>query len=408
MDVCLVRCPSAFLIDERAFPPLGLLAVGAGLKQQGHDVTVFDGELEELPLDYRFYGFGPTAPEYPHALGAMQRIKEANPTARVILGGPHAILNYLQCGQDGWDSIVVGDGEYAAEEAFLGHRSLIFAEPLPLDNYPFPDRTLVDLRSYRFTLNLRPATTIMSSRGCPFHCGYCCKNEKKVRLRSATKVIEEIQVLERMGWNALAFPEDIFIMNKARTEAICDYLKTRDIIWRCLVRADLVVKYGRDFLQMMIDAGCVGVGVGVESGSDRILKIIQKGETVATMREAIAMLREARLYVKGFFIVGLPGENEESLAETDRFLAEVQLNDIDCKIYQPYPGSPIYDHKERYDIEWDDIPLENTFYKGRPSEYYGNVRTSALTTEQIVEAWKELERKYKNYDLVTGGVMCQT
>jgi len=407
MRICLVRCPSAFLIDERAFPPLGLMAVGAGLKRQGHDVTVFDGEIEDLPLDYPYYGFGPTAPEYPHALGSLQRIKEYNPDAKVILGGPHAILNYLQCGQDGWDCIVVGDGENAAEEAFRGHRTLVFAEPLPLDSYPLPDRTLVDLHGYHFTLHGRPATTIMSSRGCPFHCSYCCKTEKIVRLRSAPKVIEEIQTLEGMGWNGLAFPEDIFIVNKARTEAICAYLKTRDIIWRCLVRADIVVKYGQDFLQMMVDAGCVGVGVGVESGSDRILKIINKGETVAQTHEAIRMFKRAKLYVKGFFIVGLPGENEESLAETDRFLAEAKMNDIDCKIYQPYPGSPIYNHRERYDIQWDDIPLEQTFYKGRPSEYYGNVRTSALTTERIVEAWNELERKYKNYDLVTDGVMCK-
>ena len=75
----------------------------------------------------------------------------------------------------------------------------------------------------------------------------------------------------------------------------------------------------------------------------------------------------------------------------------MQLDDIDCKIFQPYPGSPIYDHKERYDIDWDAIPLEYTFYKGRPGEYYGNVRTSALSSERIVEAWKYFESTYKDW-----------
>lgn len=405
MRTCLVRCPSAFLIDERAFPPLGLLAVGAGLKQRGHDVTVFDGEMDELPLDFEYYGFGPTSPEYPHALDCMQRIREVSPNARIIIGGPHAILNHLNVIHDGWDCIVVGDGEYAAEDAFLGHRSLIFAEPRPLDEYPIPDRTLVNLRKYHFKLRNHPATTVMGSRGCPNRCGFCAKNETRVRLRSAPKLIEEIKVLESMGWDALAFPEDIFILNKARTVAVCDYLRQQGIIWRCLVRADLVVKYGLDFLRMMAASGCLGVGLGVESGSDRILKIIHKGETVETMRRAISMLNQAGLHVKAFFIVGLPGENEETLAETDKFLREVNLNDIDIKIFQPYPGSPIFDHKEQYDIDWDAAPLEYTFYKGRPGEYYGNIRTSALTSERIVEAWKYFEDAYKDWNNAIERVM---
>lgn len=397
MRICLVRCPSAFLIDERSFPPLGLLAVGAGLKQRGHDVTVFDGEMDELPLDFDYYGFGPTSPEYPHALGCMQRIREVNPDARIIIGGPHAILNYLHITQDGWDCIVVGDGEFAAEEAFAGLRSLIFAEPKPLDEYPIPDRTLVNLWNYHFKLKDRPATTVMGSRGCPNRCGFCAKNETRVRLCSAPRLIEEIQVLESMGWDALAFPEDIFILNKARTAAVCDYMRQQGIIWRCLVRADLVVKYGIDFLRMMVASGCVGVGLGVESGSDRILEIIHKGENVDTMRCAIRMLKKAGMYVKAFFIVGLPGESEQTLAETEAFLRETQLDDIDIKIFQPYPGSPIFDKKERYDIDWDAIPLEYTFYKGRPGEYYGNIRTSALTSDRIVEAWKYLEGTYKDW-----------
>jgi len=408
MKGCLVRCPSAFLIDERAFPPLGLMAVGAGLRQRGHDVTLYDGDLADLPLDYPYYGFGPTSPEYPYAVDSMLRIKEANPDAKVILGGPHATLSYLRCMPDKWHSIVIGDGEVAAEEAFLGIKKLIFAESGRLDSYPFPDRSLVDLHSYRFTLNGMPATTLMASRGCPFSCAFCCKNHTNVRLRSAPSMIREIQEIENLGFRAIAFPEDIFTLNKARTEMVCEYLKQQGIIWRCLVRADLVVKYGRDFLLMMKDSGCVGVGIGVESGSEQILQTIHKGESVTTMKHAIKMIKDAGIYVKAFFIVGLPGENEQTLAETDAFLKEVKLNDIDCKIFQPYPGSPIYDHPKRYDIQWEDIPLENTFYKGRPAEYHGNISTSALTTERIVEAWKYFEATYKNWDLVTEGVMCVT
>jgi radical SAM superfamily enzyme YgiQ (UPF0313 family) len=407
MTICLVRCPSSFLIDERAFPPLGLMAVGAGLKRDGHDVVIYDGEIEQLPLDYDHYGFGPTSPEYPHAVDCLHRIREANPLARVVVGGPHVTLQHRQCQGHGFDCLVVGDGEKAASRAFEGDEKLIVAESLPLDEYPIPDRTLVDIKNYRFQLHDRPATTVMGSRGCPYQCGFCCKNHNRVKLNSAERMIEEIGMLhDQFGYDAVAFPEDIFILDKRRTSKVCAFLKSKGIIWRCLVRADLILRYGREFIDMMVNSGCVGVGLGIESGSNTILKNINKGETAEQMRNAVALLKSCGMFVKGFFIVGLPGENEDTLAETDAFLREVQLDDIDCKIFQPYPSSPICDNPEQYDIQWEATPLEYTYYKGVPGEYYGNISTSALSNERIVEAWKYFERTYKDWSNTIEGAMC--
>lgn len=403
MTICLVRCPSPFLIDERAFPPLGLMAVGAGLKQVGHDVVIHDGEIEQLPLDYSHYGFGPTSPEYPHALDCLHRIKEANPSARVVIGGPHVTLSR---DRGDFDCMVIGDGEFAAHEAFSSDVHEVAAPELPLDEYPIPDRTLVDLKSYRFRLHDRPATTVMGSRGCPFKCAFCAKNHNRVRLTSAERMIEEIGILhDQFGYDAIAFPEDIFILNRRRTAEVCKFLKQKGIIWRCLIRADLVVRYGEAFIGMMVDSGCVGVGIGIESGSNTILRNIHKGETVEQMREAVTLLRSRGMFIKGFFIVGLPGENEDTLAETERFLQDMQLDDIDCKIFQPYPSSPIYDNQDQYDIQWEATPLEYTFYKGVPGEYFGNISTSALSNERIVEAWKYFEQTYKDWTFATEGAM---
>jgi radical SAM superfamily enzyme YgiQ (UPF0313 family) len=383
------------------------MAVGAGLKRDGHDVVLYDGDIECVPTHYEYYGFGPTSPEYSEAVECMHRIKYANPKAKTVIGGPHATLVPFDPWVSGFDCTVVGDGENVASEAFFGKEKVIYAESLPLDEYPIPDRTLVDIRSYHFKLRDRLATTVMGSRGCPFHCGFCSKNHDRVRLNSAERLIEEIGMLhDKFGYDAIAFPEDIFILNKQRTYDVCKFLKSRGIIWRCLVRADLVIKYGYDFIDMMIDSGCVGVGLGVESGSDTILQNIHKSENVDQMRTAIRMLKDRGLFVKAFFIIGLPGENETTLAETDKFLREAQLDDIDAKIFQPYPGSPIFDRKDKYDIDWDAIPLQYTFYKGRPGEYYGNIRTSALSTERIVEAWKYFEETYKNWSYANEGVMC--
>jgi radical SAM superfamily enzyme YgiQ (UPF0313 family) len=407
MTICLVRCPSPFLIDERAFPPLGLMAVGAGLKRDGHEVVLYDGDIECVPTHYEYYGFGPTSPEYADAVNCMRRIKHANPKAKTVIGGPHATLVPADPWTSGFDCTVVGDGENVASEAFFGNEQVIYAESLPLDQYPIADRTLVDLKSYHFRLHDRPATTVMGSRGCPWKCAFCCKNHDGVRLNSAERLIEEIGMLhDEFGYRAIAFPEDIFILNKQRTTEVCKFLKSKGIIWRCLVRADLVIKYGPDFLDMMTDSGCIGVGIGIESGSDTILQNIRKSETTEQMRKAITMLRSRGIFIKAFFIVGLPGENEETLAETEEFLKWAKFDDIDVKIFHPYPGSPIYDNKEQYDIDWDSIPLEYAFYKGRPGEYYGNIRTSALTTERIVEVWKYLEETYKDWTCAIESVMC--
>ncbi len=398
MKICLIRCPSPFLIDDMMLPPLGLMAVGTGLKAMGHSVTIHDGHFDDIPLTFQYYGLGPTTPEYPYALSVKAMLNEKHPYGKVIIGGPHATINPKVCVKDGFDCVVIGDGELVAEQAFChGNPQIIVGEERPLDEYPIIDRSLVDIKKYHYAIDGQPATTLITSRGCPFHCGFCVKNHKTVRFRSTKKVIEEIKELHfDFGYNAMAFPEDIFILNKNRTETICQCLKELGIIWRCLVRADLVVNYGGAFLKMMAESGCIDISIGVESGSDKILSSINKGESVKTIKTAIRMIQNEGIRVKGFFIVGLPGESQDTLDETRRFLEEMRMDSADFKMFQPFPGSPIWKHRDRYDIEWDDQDYEDMFYKGRLGDYRGSIRTSGLTTEQIVNAWIELEATYKH------------
>ena len=400
MRICLVRLPSSFLINERAFPPLGLMAVGTTLKQAGHAVTIHDGPLDETPLGYDAYGVGPTTPEYAAALVLKDRLQAMTPRPRFVLGGTFATLNPDRCLSDGWDCVVFGDGEPVADHAFTGIDWTIHSSPQPLDSYPISDRTLLNIYRYTYTLRDRPATTLVTSRGCPWACGFCCKTETSARFRSAAHVIQEIDYLrDEFGYRALAIPDDIFILQRQRAEVIAQHLHRRDILWRCLVRGDLVVRYGRAFVQMMADCGCVSVGMGMETGSPRLLAAIHKGETIPVIKQAVAWLKDAEIAVKGFFILGLPGESPETLAETEQFLAEMQLDDVDIKVYQPYPGSPIWRDKATLDIDWSDVELEQQFYKGRLGEYHGNVRTSRLSNAEIVAAMTEFEAKYKHASL---------
>ena len=400
MKICLVRCPSPFLIDEWVFPPLGLMAVATGLKVRGHDVFIHDGPIAETPMDFQYYGFGPTSPEYSSSIEAMKLIRQHNPKAKLVIGGPYATLKPTECVNDGWDCVVHGNGEIVAESAFKDNLPIIIAKNLQLDEYPIIDRSLIDIKKYKFSMDGIHATSLITSRGCPFSCGFCSKNYTKIRLMSAERIIEEIKILHfDFGFKALLFPEDIFIVDRKRVEKVCQYMKELGIIWRCLVRGDITVKYGPSFVKMMKDSGCVEVGMGVESGSPKILSNINKGESVESIKEAIRMLKKDGIRVKGFFIIGLPGESYETINETKQFLDEMKLDDIDAKIFQPYPGSPIWEHKDLYDIDWDNnMDISKTYYKGRPKEYYGNIRTSSLTTEQIYKAWIEIEDKYKRKD----------
>jgi len=399
VKVCLVRCPSPFLVDEYCLPPLGLMAVGTALKQAGHEVTIHDGPMDELPMDYMYYGFGPTIAEYGSALEMKNRIWAENLYARIVIGGPHATVNLEACVNDGFDCVVHGDGEFVAEKAFFGNGRVLYSEEHPLDDYPIIDRSLLDIHKYKFLVDGRLATTMMTSQGCPYKCGFCSKNYPTVRFRSPESVLKEIRsIRDDFGFDAIAFPEDLFILDKKRTETICGYLKDMGMYWRCLVRADTVVRHGEAFVRMMADSGCRAVGMGIESGSDKILSIVNKGEKADTMRTAIKMLKDNGMAVKGFFILGLPGESPETLEETRRFLSDVKLDDVDIKIYQPYPGTPIWRDRERYDIDWSaSSAYADMFYKGRFGEYRGTVRTSALTTDQIYEAWVDMEREFKRY-----------
>jgi radical SAM superfamily enzyme YgiQ (UPF0313 family) len=301
---------------------------------------------------------------------------------------------------DGFDAVVQGDGEFTAISAFTNTGGILRGIERPLDEYPMIDRTLVNMAKYRYLLDGRLATTMMTSQGCPYHCAFCAKNYQEVRFRSAELVMREIDMLYGMGYRALLFPEDLFILRRLRADTICRYLGRLGIIYRCLVRGDLIVRYGQDFSHMLKETGCVEVGIGVESGSDRVLKIANKAESSATILQAIHMLKREGIRVKGFFILGLPGETRESLEETRRFLELAHLDNVDIKIFQPYPGTPIWNNRHQYDIQWlDATDLSTTFFKGRPGEYAGTVRTSALSTEEIYAAWIEMEAQFKDYSV---------
>ncbi|MCD6448400.1 MAG: radical SAM protein, partial [Thermoplasmata archaeon] len=136
--------------------------------------------------------------------------------------------------------------------------------------------------------------------------------------------------------------------------------------------------------------------LGVESGSDKILKIVNKGTTRKMNLDAIKLLHSLRVKVKCAFIIGLPGESRETLRETEDFCREVKdmVADFDFTVFVPYHGSRIYQNPEAYDIRFDPGEVYRA-YKTKPGEYISIVSTSSLTSEEIAEARNKLEAEFK-------------
>ena len=390
MKICLLTCSAPFLIDEKVFPPLGLMGVGTALRLQGNEVSIADS-----PDDSMYFGLGPTTPEYADALSILRQIKSQNTSSRVVIGGPHATANPTECLADGFDVVAVGDGERITAATFLASGVVDLGRGR-LDEYPITDRSLMEIRGFRYEIGGNLATTIVTSRGCPYRCGFCANTERQVRYYSIERIEREVRYLrDEWGYTALMIFDDLFILDKDRALRICAVLDRCGMLWRCFVRGDLVVRHGRELVDVMATSGCIEVAIGIESGSDRILKVIRKGEDTGTIRQAIKMLHAAGIRVKGLFIVGLPGENPNSIDETRRFIEEVPLDDADFTIFQPYRGSPIWNNRNEYDILWDHVPAGQRFYKGRPGQYRCGVSTSRLSSDDILAARDNLEGRFR-------------
>ena len=418
MKIILVNPNSDFLINEKVFPSLGLLYLSAYLKKHGYsDISLIDMNDERLlpsSIDADIVGIYSNTPQFPTAVKLIHKLKKIN-TAKdplYVLGGPH-VSGKPEEGLQESDIVVAGEGERAIldivrrKEHSENQQRVIRCEYIKdIDSLPFPDRDLIDIKSYKYYLDGRLTTTVVTSRGCPYGCNFCANNAwgKSLRMRSPGNVADEVGMLkDKYGYGSFMFFDDTMTVNKRRMAEICGLLKTLKIIYRCFIRSDTV---DGAILKDMRDSGCVEVGMGMESGSERILKIVNKGETVRKNMEAVKLCHKAGIRVKGFLIIGLPGESEESVRETADFLEEAKLDDLDISIFTPYPGSYIYKNKEKFDIKFKD-DYEHAWYKGKPGGYFTNISTKDLASSDILRLRDEMERRFKKRSNLEAANACK-
>lgn len=437
MKITLVTPPSGFLLDERVFLTLGILKVGAVLKQAGYNVDHLDlsgvANYAEAARDYRgspdVFAFTATTPQMPAAVALRRAVG-----GRAILGGPHVTLVQAATRQNNprarkaldnllasFDILVAGDGEKAIFPALTTHRGVIDADN-PLSSLwqssgdfgasPWPDRSLVDVGSYHYAVDGRAALSLVSQLGCPFACAFCGGRNsamlRRIRTRSAESVLDEMLHLHSAyGVTGLMFYDDELNVNRGMVDLM---RKIRDtgIDWRLrgFVKSEL---FTDEQAEAMYAAGFRWLLCGFEAAHPRILRNINKK---ATVEDNTRMLQTAHKYgikVKALMSIGHPAESEETIYAMRDWLIEHKPDDFDCTVITVYPGTPYYDnsvevapgvwcfetHGDKLYSDDVDFSTEEAYYKGKPGEYHAFVWTDFLTRERLAQLRDEVEAEVR-------------
>lgn len=213
-----------------------------------------------------------------------------------------------------------------------------------LDDMPHPLHHLLPMNHYRMPMIKGAFTFIVTSRGCPAGCTYCIKHvsyQFATRLRSAEHIMEELWLLKKQGINNIHMYADLFTVSREQVMSLCKLMIEQkiDLKWTCNSRVDYV---DAELLQMMGKAGNWLISWGIESGNEQILRHARKGAYPDKAKQALAWAHEAGIKNWGYFIIGLPGETEETIQQTIAFAKSLPLDIALFHVAAPYPGTPFF------------------------------------------------------------------
>lgn len=413
-------------------PPLGLLYLATWINERTrHQAEVLDAhvrgmtfaDLEACIRRTRPDAVGITAMTYTliDAVDAARAVKRVDPSIPVILGGPHTALfpreavdlpciDYVVMGEgevplgrlldrleasgrlpgtpwrdaDGLprEGSVVEDLPAVMDKCTTGHKHRYFFQDL--DDLPIPKRDLTPYKLYSTVVSKRPPTTIMvSSRGCPYACSFCyTAGGKKYRERSPQDVVREMRACIALGIHEFLFFDETFTIDKARIYAICDAILAAgiDVSWDVRARVDCV---DYPLLQRMRQAGCGRVQYGIESGTQRVMDILNKGTTLEQAREAIRVTQRAGLATYADFMIGAPGETRDEIMETLRFAQKLNLDYVHFSVTMPLPNTVLHRMAVRQGIITDETWRD--FARNPTPAFEVPYWTEVFTREQLDE-----------------------
>ncbi len=383
---------------DQLFTPIGIGILSAVLKQNGIDVMTLDCTfltMEEAVNKAQEYkpditGIYIMTTFTKSALELMEKLRAVNPDSIYTAGGPLPTL-YPSKFAEKFDYVFKGEAAISFPDfcrdyltasnrtEFINNmKSLKYAglystkmglieSPVmhltkkEIDECPVPDRDGFNHKKYQelcYEYSGKKKASIMMTYGCPFSCDFCSKPifGNKVRFRSLDKIFEEIRDIISHGYDSLWIADDLFTYDADFLKSFCSRLIKEDlqISWSCLSRVDSVTD---GIVEMMKNAGCCKVYLGIESGNDYVLKLMNKKIDTTMVRRGVEVFTRNGIECAGFFIVGYPGETIETIEETFEFALSLGLNEISFNVPYPLPGSKLYERVSG--ISNDDWTFEN-------------------------------------------------
>jgi radical SAM superfamily enzyme YgiQ (UPF0313 family) len=364
---------------QSCLPSLGLGYIASVLEKEGIRVKIVDTQAEGISLEefpkrlrndnnpYEFIGITAVSSTLNTALEMARICKQVFTKSKIVLGGVHpTVLPEEVLASEFVDYVIRGEGEYTFLQLAHGKKvneilglsykmngNIIHTPPRPpiedLNTLPFPAYHLMPINRYHPTPGLYkrlPGIGIIGSRGCPFKCTYCASQSiwaggKKVRFRSAENILEEIKLLIRdYKMKEIFFHDDMFTAKRSLVSTLCEKIISEgiDITWVCMSRVDAI---DEDILKLMKAAGCHQICFGVESADEQILKNIQKKISLEQVKKAVALAKKVEVDVRTSFMMGNPGETEETLKKTINFALKLNPTIASFNITTPYPGTEL-------------------------------------------------------------------
>jgi radical SAM superfamily enzyme YgiQ (UPF0313 family) len=403
---------------------LGLAYIAAVLENNGYDVSIVDLNVEseekfkKLVKESDVLGITATTITIAEVWNLVKKAKKSNPDIKIILGGPHPTCQSSEIlGLGNVDYVVIGEGEVTMLEllkaienkkdlrtvkgiAFKKNNKIITNRPRPLikdlDSLPFPAYHLfpsLDKYTWYVPHPNKRGVGIMTSRGCPFNCIYCYKGlfGYTWRARSPENVFNEWKFLiNDIGAEEIAIYDDIFNLSLERVNKIYDLVLKNNLVIPHFfpngVRAEFV---DLKTLQKMKKAGCIRIAFGVETGSKRIMKTIDKRLDFNKIRKAFKLCEKVGIESTAFFILGLPGENRQTMQETIDFAKELNPTFAQFTTLTPFVGTRVYDLIKKEGELLEDWNVKFSSHFDRPEKFKLGELTPELMLEMKRKAYRE-------------------
>lgn len=400
------RWPATREIESYWYPvwlayPAAMIPESRVLDAPPHGVS--PQETVEIAQDYDFVVLFTSTPGFQSDVRLAELIKAAKPEIKIAFVGPHVTIQPEASlnASTAIDFVTHREFDYSVVEfasrmpldqikgiSYRQDGQIVHTEPRPqiedLDALPWVMpiyKRDLDITRYNVPFLLYPYISFYTTRGCPAKCTFCLWPQTfdghKWRQRSVDDVAREVEQALQLFPNVreIFFDDDTFTIGKERVLALCERFKPLNFTWSCTSR----VHVDLETLQAMKAAGCRLFIVGFESGNPQILKNIKKGATVEQARQFVKNCKQVGIAIHGDFIVGLPGETKETIAETLNFAKELDCETIQVSIAHAFPGTEFYDYATRHNyLRLDGEMTDETGHQLPHVEYPGLSRAEMM------------------------------